>query len=133
MTAGLVPFPAEAKSPFTVRKTFSMLFLGGSGYLGWRAWDYRRDANELYRQYKAATNSEQASALFKRTSDRDTKSQISIVLSAALLVAGLRLILWGGSDKQGEEPAKVVHQKFNFDLSGGPEQKGLRVGIKRNF
>jgi hypothetical protein len=132
LTAGLAPPSAEAKAFFTVRRTFSALFLGGSGYLGFRAWDYRRDANKLYKQYKSAPTSEEATSLFRRTSDRDTKSQISIALSAALLVAGLRLILWGGSEKQGEEPAKVV-RKFGFDLAGGPEQKALRVGIKRSF
>lgn len=132
MTVGMMPPSAEAKAFFTVRRTFSALFLGGSGYLGFKAWDYRRSANDLYKQYKVATTSDQATALFKRTSDRDTKSQISIALSAALLVAGLRLILWGGSEKQGEEPAKIV-RKFDFDLTGGPEQKALRLGIKRNF
>lgn len=132
LTAGLTPPFAEAKAFFTVRRTFSALFLGGSGYLGYKAWDYRRDANRLYKEYKSATTPDQASALFRRTSDRDTKSQISVALSAALLVAGLRLILSGGSEKQGEEPAKVV-RTFDLELSGGAEQKALRVGIKRNF
>jgi hypothetical protein len=132
LLASLIPPSAEAKTFFTVRRMFSVLFLGGSGYLALKAWDYRRDANGLYDQYKKATTSEQATTLFKRTSDRDTKSQISIALSAALLVAGLRLILSGESEKQGEEPAKLVH-KFNFDLRGRPEQKALRVEIRRNF
>ena len=131
LAAGLMPPFAEAKPIFTVRRTFTVLFLGGSGYLGFRAWDYRRDANRIYGQYKQATTSDQASTLFRRTSDRDTKSQISLALSAALLVAGLRLMFWGGSDK-GEEPAKL-DRGITLGVTGRPDQKSVGVTIQRNF
>lgn len=131
LTAGFLPPGAEAKSLFTVRRTFTVLFLGGSGYLGFRAWDYRRDANRLYKEYKQATTTDQATTLFRRTSDRDTKSQISLVLSGALLVAGLRMVFWGGGDK-GEEPAKS-ERGFSLDVKGHPGQKALGMALKKRF
>jgi hypothetical protein len=131
LAAGLMAPIAEAKPIFTVRRTFTVLFLGGSGYLGFKAWDYHRDANRMYGQYKQATTSDQATTLFRRTSDRDTKSQISIALSGALLVAGLRLMFWGGSDK-GEEPAKL-DRGIMLGVTGRPDQKSLGVVVRKNF
>ena len=132
LSAGLLPPCAEAGTPLRVRRTFAVLFLGGSGYLAVKSLDYRRDANRLYDRYKAAANGTEASQLFKRTSDRDTKSQMSIVLSAALLVAGLRLLLSSGSEKKGEEPAKI-QRRFGVDAASWPGVKALGLELRRDF
>lgn len=131
LAGGMMPQTSEAGSVISVRRTFTLLFLGGSGYLGFKAMDYRRDANRLYSQYRQAATSEQATTLFRRTSDRDTKSQISLVLSGALLVAGLRLALWGGSDK-GEEPAKSA-RGITLGLTGRPDRRAVGLSVRRDF
>ena len=130
--AGVVPTALEAKTTFTARRTFTTLFLGGSGYLAIRAWDYRREANKLYDRYRSATTANEATDLFKRTSDRDTKSQISVVISTALLVAGVRLLLMDGSEKEGEESLKFT-DTLGLDISGFNQQKGLGIKIRKNF
>lgn len=129
LASGLTPPLVEAASTVTARRTFTVLFLGGSGYLGFKAWDYRRDANRLYSQYKQAGTSDQATTLFRRTSDRDTKSQISMVLSGALLLAGLRLMFWGGGDKgEGKAERGII-----LGVTGQPDRKAVGLALKRSF
>ncbi|MBT5829798.1 MAG: hypothetical protein HOH77_06345, partial [Candidatus Latescibacteria bacterium] len=67
----------EAGSVFTTRRTFGVLFLGGSVLMAKKAVDFRRDADDIYDAYKLARNSRDADDLFNRASDRDTKSQMS--------------------------------------------------------
>lgn len=112
--------PVDAKSFFTVRRTFGVLFLGTSTILAKRAIDFRRDANSTFEQYELAASAREAEELFQRTSDRDTKSQMSAGLSVVLLVSGLRLLLSSGVD--GNIP------KMQRGLRTGP--KDLSVNLK---
>ena len=47
-----------------------------------RAINYKRDANDIYEAYKATKDAREAEQLFNRTSDRDTKSMMSVGFSA---------------------------------------------------
>ena len=96
LVVGITAEPVQAKSFFTSRRTFGVLFLGGSALMAKKAVDFRRDANRTYDAYKLARTSEEAARLFDRTDDYDTKSKMSVGLSVVLLASGLRLILSSG-------------------------------------
>ena len=121
--------PAEARSLFTARRTFGVLFLGGSAYMAKKAIDFRSDANKLYDAYRLAPSSEEAKILYERTSDRDTKSQMSIGLSAVLLVSGLRLLWASGVD----DNIPRIDRRLKLDVSSDPRTGALRIDLKRNL
>ena len=125
---GLAPV-AEAKSFFTPRRTFGVLFLGGSLFLAKEAIDFRQDANRLYDTYKKAQIPQEADRLFERTSDRDTKSQMSIGLSVVMLVSGLRLLLSSGVD----DNIPKVDRRLKLDLKGDARSQAVRIELKRSF
>ena len=126
--AGLVS-PADAKSYFTARRTFGVLFLAGGSYMTKKAIDFRRDANTIFDAYKLASTAEEAKKLFDRTSDRDTKSQMSIGLSAVLLLSGLRLLWFSGVD----DNIPKSNRRLKLDVTGDVRTQVLRVGVTRCF
>ena len=119
----------EAKSFFTARRTFGTLFLAGGLVMAKKAHTFRQDANELYDAYKLARNADEADVLYRRTSDRDTKSQMSIGLSVVLLASGLRLLLTSGVD----DNIPKMDRRLKLDVSGDARTQSLRVGFKRAF
>ncbi len=128
---GMTAEPVQAKSFFTSRRTFGVLFLGGSAVLAKKAVDFRRDANRTYDAYKIARTSEEAQRLFDRTGDYDTKSKMSVGLSVVLLASGLRLILSSGVD----DDVSKIHRtrKFNLDMTNDVNTKTVKVTVKRRF
>ena len=120
---------AEARSFFTTRRTFGILFLGGSAYMAKRAIDYKRDANDNYEAYKAATDTREAERLFNRTSDRDTKSQMSIGFSAILLISGLRLLMHSGVD----DKMPKIDRRIKIDLNSDIRKKSVGIVLKKKF
>lgn len=120
---------AEARSFFTARRTFGILFLGGSAYMAKRAIDYKRDANDNYEAYKAATDTREAERLFDRTSDRDTKSQMSIGFSAILLISGLRLLMHSGVD----DKMPKIDRRIKIDLNSDIRKKSVGIVLKKKF
>ena len=120
---------AEARSFFTARRTFGILFLGGSAYMAKRAIDYKRDANDNYEAYKAATDTREAERLFNRTSDRDTKSQMSIGFSAILLISGLRLLMHSGVD----DKMPKIDRRIKIDLNSDIRKKSVGIVLKKKF
>ncbi len=120
---------AEARSFFTARRTFGILFLGGSAYMAKRAIDYKRDANDNYEAYKAATVAREAEQLFNRTSDRDTKSQMSIGFSAILLISGLRLLMHSGVD----DKMPKIDRRIKIDLNSDIRKKSVGIVLKKKF
>lgn len=131
VVVGLTAEPVQAKSVFTSRRTFGVLFLGGSAFMAKKAVDFRRDANRSYDDYKLARTSEEAERLFDRTGTYDTKSKMSVGLSVVLLASGLRLILSSGVD---EDPVKIrPKRKLNVDLTSDVNKKMVKVAVKRHF
>ncbi len=131
-----VAFPVRAESYFTVRRTFGVLFLGTSSILAKRAIDFRRDANDTFDQYELASNAKQAEKLFQRTSDRDTKSQMSAGLSAVLLVSGLRLLLSSGVDgniPKMERGLRPESKDFSIQLKSDAYTGHVGVAISKGF
>ena len=120
---------AEARSFFTARRTFGILFLGGSAFMAKRAIDFKRDANDNYEAYKAATNAREAERLFNRTSDRDTKSQMSIGFSAILLISGLRLLMHSGVD----DKMPKIDRRIKIDLNSDIRKKSVGIVLKKKF
>ena len=120
---------AEARSFFTARRTFGILFLGGSAYMAKRAIDFKRDANDNYEAYKAATNAREAERLFSRTSDRDTKSQMSIGFSTILLISGLRLLMHSGVD----DKMPKIDRRIKIDLNSDIRKKSVGIVLKKKF
>ncbi len=120
---------AEARSFFTARRTFGILFLGGSAFMAKRAIDFKRDANDNYEAYKAATNAREAERLFNRTSDRDTKSQMSIGFSTILLISGLRLLMHSGVD----DKMPKIDRRIKIDLNSDIRKKSVGIVLKKKF
>ncbi|MDP6780057.1 MAG: hypothetical protein QGI83_25105 [Candidatus Latescibacteria bacterium] len=129
LLTGSLSAPAGAESFFTARRTFGALFLGGSVVMAKKAIDFRRDANDLYDAYKAAQNAQDAERLFDRSSDRDTKSQMSIGISLVLLASGLRLLLASGVDDNIPKHDRRLRLKVESDA----RSKGVRVGVQKKF
>ena len=128
--------PVYGESFFTVRRTFGALFLGTSGVLAKRAADFRRDANKTFEQYELASSARQAEDLFKRASDRDTKSQMSAGLSAVLLVSGLRLLLSSGADDsipKIQRGLKSQKKDLAVQLNAHPHTGHVGVAITKGF
>ena len=123
------PQLALAKSYLNARRTFGFLFLGGSALMAKKALDFRSDANEIYDAYKVARTAEEAKRLFQRTSDRDTKSQMSIGLSVVMLVSGLRLLLASGVD----DNIPKIDRRLKIDLESNIQSRKLEVALKRSF
>ena len=126
--AGLAP-AAEARSFLTARKTFGILFLGGSAMMAKKAIDFHRDAKRVYDAYKLARTAKEADLLFQRTSDRDTKSQMSIGVSVVLLVSGLRLLMFSGVD----DNIPKIDRRLKLSVMGDARTQALRVAVKRTF
>lgn len=131
VVVGLTAEPVQAKSVFTSRRTFGVLFLGGSAFMAKKAVDFRRDANRTYDDYKLARTSEEAERLFDRTGNYDTKSKMSVGLSVVLLASGLRLILSSGVD---DDPVKIRQKKkLNVNLTSDVNKRMVKVAVKRHF
>ena len=86
--------------------------------------DLHRDADDLYARYKRAERADEASRLYRRTNNRDIKSQVSWALSAAFAISGARLMLRGKSEQNNRPGGKWV-------LSGPAEVKGVDLGLVR--
>ncbi len=126
--AGMIA-PVDAEPFFTVRRSFAVAFLGGSLLLAKKAVDFRRDANNLYDRYEAARGAEEAERLFDRTSDRDTKSQLSIGLSIVLLASGLRLLLLSGED----DNIPKFDRGVRLNVSGDKAARNVKVVVEKGF
>lgn len=124
-----IPHLAYAKSYMTARRTFGFLFLGGSAIMAKKALDFRKDANDIFDAYKIARTADEAERLFQRTSDRDTKSQMSIGLSLVLLVSGLRLLLASGVD----DNIPKIDRRLKFDVQSDIRKQGLKVTLKKSL
>ena len=120
---------AEARSFFTARRTFGVLFLGGSAYMAKRAIDYKRDANDIYKAYKATKDAREAEQLFNRSSDRDTKSMMSVGFSAILLISGLRLLMHSGVD----DKMPKIDRRIKIDLNSDIRKKSVGIVLKKKF
>jgi hypothetical protein len=121
--------PAEAGSMFTARRTFGVLFLSGSALMAKRAVDFKRDADDLYGAYKIANNAQEADRLFDRASDRDTKSQMSVGLSAILLISGLRLLMHSGVD----DNIPKIDRRIKVDVSSDVHKKSVGIALVKKF
>lgn len=131
VAVGLTAEPVQAKSFFTSRRTFGVLFLGGSAFMAKKAVDFRRDANRIYDDYRLARTSDEADRLFDRTGDYDTKSKMSVGISIILLASGLRLILSSSVDEGSEKIRQK--KKLNVDLTSDVNKRMVKVAVKRHF
>ena len=120
---------AEARSFFTARRTFGVIFLGGSVFMAKKAIDFRRDANTIYESYKTATIPQDADQLFDRSTDRDTKSQMAAGISAVLLISGLRLLLFSGVD----DNIPRMDRKIDVNLTSDVQKRSLGITLKKKF
>jgi hypothetical protein len=120
---------AEARSVFTARRTFGVLFLGGSALMAKKALDFKRDADDIYESYKLANSAEEAGTLFDKASDRDTKSQMSIGLSAIFLVSGLRLLLDSGID----DNIPKIDRRIKLDVTSDLQKQSVGIALKKRF
>jgi hypothetical protein len=126
--------PLEARSFFTARRTFGVLFLGGSAVMAKRAFDFRRDADDVYELYRIAATADEADDLFRKTQDRDTKSQMAGAISVVMLVAGLRLLLSSGVDDNIPKQGRGLRVNgVRVDLRSDPLSRQMGMALKRDF
>lgn len=129
----------QARSLVTGRRVFGVLFLGASGLLAKRAQEYHEDADELYKAYKevdlsqglsAQEAEEEAERLYKETTREDVKSQISLALSVAFALNGIRLLL-----KEDTRDSEFSNTPRTLELSvkGDPSRGEMRVELLRTF
>lgn len=119
----------SAGSFFTPRRTFGALFLGSSIFMAKKSWDFHNDANDIYDSYKLAGNSDQADKFYDRASDRDTKSQMSLGISLALLAGGLRLLLSSGVD----DNVPKHREKLNIEMTRNPRTGSVGLAFTKGF
>ncbi len=107
---------AEDRNFFTLRRSLGLALVGSSALLVKKGFDLRREANDLYRRYEISNDPVEADQLYRRTTNRDVKSQVSWALSAAFAVSGARMLLSEvkGTDSN-ERPV----------LGAGAEKEGL--------
>ena len=118
----LTAIPGATEELITPRRTLGAALLGGSIILAKTGLDLHRDADDLYARYKKADRAEEASRLFRRTNNRDIKSQVSWALSAAFAVSGARLLLRGKSEQNNRPGGSWV-------LSAQPKMRGADLEL----
>jgi hypothetical protein len=120
--------PGFAEELVSPRRTIGVALLGGSLLLAKKGLDLHRDADELYARYKKADRPEEASRLYRRTNNRDIKSQVSWALSAAFAISGARLLLRGRS-------ASDLNKRSggSWVFSGPAEVRGVDLGLARSW
>lgn len=96
------PVMAGERGFFTPRRSLGLAFLGGSALLAKEGMDFKTEADDFFERYEKATDPTEIDRLYRRTNNRDVKSQVSWALSAAFAVSGLRLVFIGGAEKSSE-------------------------------
>ena len=105
------PVMAGQLGSFTPRRTLGLVFMGGSALLAKQGMDFKADADDFYERYEKATDPTEIDRLYRRTNNRDVKSQVSWALSAAFAVSGLRLVFVGGAETSNESPKSARAEK----------------------
>ena len=113
-----------AEELITPQRTLGAALLGGSIMLAKKGFDLHRDADDLYARYKKADRADEASRLYRRTNNRDIKSQVSWALSAAFAISGARLLLRGKSEQNNRPGGRWV-------LLGPVETRRLDLELAR--
>ena len=116
--------PGAAEELVSPRRTIGLALLGGSLILAKKGLDLHRDADDLYARYKKADRAEEASRLYRRTNNRDVKSQVSWALSAAFAVSGARLLL-SGKGEQNNRPGG------SWVLAAPAQARGMDLELAR--
>ena len=130
------PLTASAQGPtiFTPRRTFGVLFIGGSLFMAKKSLDFHGDADDIYEAYRLAGDSDQADRLYERASDRDTKSQMSLGLSLILLAGGLRLLLSSGvDDNVPKHQEKLKQESLKIEMTGNPTTGSVGLALSKDF
>ena len=117
-----LPAEAEERGFWTRHHAWGTAFLGGGLYMVKRGYDFRTDADDIFKQYKKANTTEEADRLFDKANDQDIKSQISWGVAAALTVSAVRLLLINP-----DPDSYTVKQKVDSKTKANPQQTGIRL------
>lgn len=135
------PVMAEERGFFTPRRTLGLAFLGGSALLAKQGVDFKSEADDFYERYEKATDQTEIDRLYRRTNNRDVKSQVSWALSAAFAVSGLRLVFIGGAETsnerqqltRGEKESPVMGAVRGIEFESRLDPGGIGFSVKRRF
>ena len=124
---------AEDRNFLTLRRSLGLVFMGSSALLAKKGFDLRKEANDLYRRYEVSSDPVEADHLYRRTTNRDVKSQVSWALSAAFALSGARLLLSEEREaKSNERPVFAAGAKESgFRIRPGLSRRGMVLGLKK--
>ena len=124
---------AEDRNFFTLKRSLGMVFMGSSALLVKKGFDLRKEANHLYGRYEKSSDPVEADQLYRRTTNRDVKSQVSWALGAAFAVSGARLLLSEEREAKSNErrvfSAGAKDGGYRFDP--GLSRTGMGFGLKK--
>ncbi len=118
------------------KKLYGALGIGAGALFLKEAYSARKDAGDLYDQYKAAGTAQQAQELYDESKRKDTRSVVMLGLGLGTLGYSIHLLL---SDKEeGLPPPKVDEglvkvKGVALDVAGDPLGRGVRVRLKKGF
>ena len=118
------------------KKLYGFLGIGAGTLFLKEAYSARKDAGDLYDQYKAAGTAQQAQELYDESKRKDTRSMVMLGLGLGTLGYSIHLLL---SDKEEDLPPPKVDEGLvkvkgvALDVAGDPLGRGVRVRLKKGF
>ncbi len=133
-----VPAKAQQKTKDFLysKKFYGALSLGASIWFFTEAHASRKDANNAFEQYRAATSSQTAGDLYNESKSDDTRAAIMLGLGLGTLAYSVHLFL---SDEGEELPppeknANLVEMKgIGVAVNGDLKTRGVRLNLNKAF
>jgi hypothetical protein len=137
LTTTATPTRAKAGDFLMSKKLIGIVGVGASGFLFKAAYDSRKDANDLYDQYKAAGSAQSAQEYYDESKRKDTRGAVMLGAGAITFFYSLHLILSG--DKEDLPPPPKMDKGLvgvkgvAVNVSGDPLRRGMTVRLQKGF
>ncbi len=119
------------------KKLIGIVGMGASGLLFKAAYDSRKDANNLYDQYKLAGSSQSAQEYYDDSKRKDTRGAVMLGAGALTFFYSLHLILSGDKDDLPPPPKMdkglVGVKGVAVNVEGDPLRRGMTLRLRKGF